>query len=100
MRRLNKEAYWFNYNGEKHGLRDRENIKHYTVHMAEFFDHFLLGKPRPEWMEKPTPYLERGKRDVTPLFKPALKKASDPTVEKAATTSAEKTPAATQKAAE
>lgn len=100
LRRLNKEAYWFNYNGEKHGLRDRENVKHYTVHMAEFFDHFLLGKPRPEWMEKPTPYLERGKRDVTPLFKPALKKASDPTVEKAATTSAEKTPAATQKAAE
>jgi dipeptidyl aminopeptidase/acylaminoacyl peptidase len=71
MRRLGKEAYWFNYNGEKHGLKDRENVKHYTVHMAEFFDHFLLGKPRPEWMEKPIPYLERGKRDVTPLFKPA-----------------------------
>lgn len=69
LRRLGKEAYWFNYNGEKHGLKNRENIKHYTVHMAEFFDHFLLGKARPDWMETPTPYLERGQRDVSPLFK-------------------------------
>ncbi len=70
LRRLNKEAYWFNYNGEKHGLRERDNIKHFTVHMSEFFDHYLLDKPRPEWMDKPVPYLERGKRDVMGLFKP------------------------------
>jgi hypothetical protein len=71
LRQLGKEAYWFNYNGAKHGLRDREQMKHYTVHMAEFFDHYLKGAPRPEWMDKPVPYLERGKRDVMPLFKPA-----------------------------
>ncbi|MFZ6798793.1 prolyl oligopeptidase family serine peptidase [Undibacterium sp. Di24W] len=71
LRRLNKEAYWFNYNGEKHGLRDRDNIKHFTVHMSEFFDHYLLNKPRPEWMEKPIPYLERGQRDVMGQFVPA-----------------------------
>ncbi len=71
LRRLNKEAYWFNYNGEKHGLRDRDNIKHFTVHMSEFFDHYLLNKPRPEWMDKPVPYLERGKRDVMGQFVPA-----------------------------
>jgi len=71
MRRLNKEAYWFNYNGEKHGLRDRDNIKHFTVHMSEFFDHYLLNKPRPEWMDKPVPYLEKGKRDVMGQFVPA-----------------------------
>jgi dipeptidyl aminopeptidase/acylaminoacyl peptidase len=70
LRRLNKEAYWFNYNGEKHGLRDRENIKHFTVHMTEFFDHYLKGEARPEWMDKPVPYLEKGKRDVMGLFKP------------------------------
>ena len=69
LRRLGKEAYMFNYNGEKHGLRERENQKHWTVHQDEFFDHFLLGKPRPEWMEKGVAYLERGKRDVTPLYK-------------------------------
>jgi dienelactone hydrolase len=68
LRRLGKEAYMFNYNGEKHGLRERENQKHWAVHQDEFFDHFLLGKPKPEWMEKGVPYLERGKRDVTPLY--------------------------------
>ncbi|MBI3713894.1 MAG: S9 family peptidase [Burkholderiales bacterium] len=74
LRRLNKEAYWFNYNGEKHGLRERDHIKHFTVHMGEFFDHYLLDKPRPEWMDKPVPYLERGKRDVMGLFKPVITK--------------------------
>ena len=69
LRRLGKEAYMFNYNGEKHGLRQRENQKHWTVHQDEFFDHFLLGKPRPEWMDRGVPYLERGQRDVTPLYK-------------------------------
>jgi dipeptidyl aminopeptidase/acylaminoacyl peptidase len=69
LRRLGKEAYMFNFNGEKHGLRERENQKYWTIYMDEFFDHFLLGKSRPEWMEKGVPYLERGKRDVTPLYK-------------------------------
>ena len=59
----------FTFNGEKHGLRDRSNMKYWTVHMDEFFDHFLLGKPRPEWMDKGVTYQDRGKRDVTPLFK-------------------------------
>jgi len=69
MRRLGKEAYMFVYNGEKHGLRQRENQKHYAVHMDEFFDHYLLGAPRPSWMDTGVPYLEKGKRDVTPLYK-------------------------------
>ncbi|HJR61928.1 MAG TPA: prolyl oligopeptidase family serine peptidase, partial [Vicinamibacterales bacterium] len=69
LRRLGKEGYMFNYNGERHGLRNRDNMKHWTVHMDEFFDHYLLGKPRPEWMDKGVPFLERGKRDVAPLFK-------------------------------
>ena len=46
-------------------------MKYWTVHMDEFFDHYLLGKPRPEWMDKGVPYLESGTRDVTPLFKKA-----------------------------
>jgi dipeptidyl aminopeptidase/acylaminoacyl peptidase len=69
MRRLGKEAYMFTFNGERHGLRERNNMKYWTVHMDEFFDHYLLGKPRPEWMDRGVPYLERGKRDVAPLFK-------------------------------
>ena len=71
LRHLGKEAYMFNFNGEKHGLRERENQKYWTVYMDEFFDHYLLGKPRPEWMDKGVPYLERGKRDVNALYKKA-----------------------------
>jgi dipeptidyl aminopeptidase/acylaminoacyl peptidase len=71
LRRLGKEAYLFNYNGEKHGLRQRANQKHFAVHMDEFFDHYLKGAPRPEWMEKGVPYLDRGTRDVTPLYRPS-----------------------------
>jgi dipeptidyl aminopeptidase/acylaminoacyl peptidase len=72
LRRLGKEAYLFSYNGEKHNLRDRENQKHFTVHLAEFFAHYLQGAPTPEWMDKGVPYLERGTRDLTQMYgKPA-----------------------------
>jgi dipeptidyl aminopeptidase/acylaminoacyl peptidase len=69
LRRLGKEAYLFNYNGEKHGLRERDNQKHWTVHLDEFFDHYLKGAPEPEWMKTGVPYLERGRRDIESLFK-------------------------------
>jgi dipeptidyl aminopeptidase/acylaminoacyl peptidase len=52
MRRLGKEAYMFVYNGEKHGLRQRENQKHWTVHLAEYFDYFFKDAPKPDWMER------------------------------------------------
>jgi dipeptidyl aminopeptidase/acylaminoacyl peptidase len=72
MRRLGKPAWMFNYNGEPHGLRQRNNQKHWTVHMDEFFDHYLLGAPLPDWMKNGVPYLERGTRDVLPMFKQAV----------------------------
>ena len=61
LRRLGKEVYMFNYNGEKHGLRKRINQKDYTRRMQEFFDHYLKGAPAPEWMEKGIPFLQREK---------------------------------------
>ncbi len=69
MRRLGKEAYMFSFNGEPHGLRNRDNMKYWTVHMDEFFDHYLLGTPRPEWMDKGVPFLKKGTRDVSAMFK-------------------------------
>jgi dienelactone hydrolase len=59
LRRLEKEVYLCNYNGELHGLRKRANQKDYTVRMQEFFDHHLRGAPKPSWMEKGVSYLER-----------------------------------------
>jgi dipeptidyl aminopeptidase/acylaminoacyl peptidase len=61
LRRLNKEVYMFNYNGEFHGLRRRANQKDYSRRLFEFFNHFLKGAPAPDWMEKGIPYLEREK---------------------------------------
>jgi dipeptidyl aminopeptidase/acylaminoacyl peptidase len=65
LRRLGKEVYLFNYNGEPHHLNKRPNQKDYTIRMQEFFDHYLKGAPAPEWMEKGVPYLERDKTELS-----------------------------------
>jgi len=67
LRRLGKEAYLFNYNGEPHGLRRRPDQKDYTVRMQEFFDYLLKDAPKPAWMEKAfrTSKESRKKRSTT-----------------------------------
>ena len=67
LRRLGKEVYLFNYNGEPHGLRKRPNQKDYTVRMQQFFDHHLKGAPAPEWMEKGVPYIERERTELSTM---------------------------------
>lgn len=52
LRRLHKPVVMLQYKGENHGLAKPENQKDYTVRMKEYFDHFLMGKPMPEWYEK------------------------------------------------
>lgn len=59
LRRTGKEAYLFNYNGEFHGLRRRQNQKDFAVRMQQFFDHYLKDAPKPEWMEEGIPFIER-----------------------------------------
>jgi dipeptidyl aminopeptidase/acylaminoacyl peptidase len=73
LRRLGKEAYMWNYNGEAHGLRKRPTQKDYAVRMQQYFDHFLKGAPAPEWMEKGIPYLdrEREKEKTDAIYSPA-----------------------------
>ena len=61
LRRLGKEVYMFNYNGEPHHINRRPNQKDYTLRMQQFFDHFLKGAPAPEWMQHGIPYIEREK---------------------------------------
>ena len=59
LRRLGKEVYLFNYNGELHGLRKRANQKDYTVRMQQFFDHLLKDGAKPDWMERGISYNDR-----------------------------------------
>jgi hypothetical protein len=49
--------------------RDGTWLVYSPVPQDEFFNHFLRGTPRPDWMENGVPYLERGKRDIDSLFK-------------------------------
>ncbi len=58
LRRLKKPVVMLQYVGENHSLAKPANQKDYTVRMKEFFDHFLLGKEAPEWLERGIPYLK------------------------------------------
>ncbi len=57
LRRLDKQAWMFTYNGEPHHLRRRPNQKDYAIRMAQFFDYELKGAPEPGWMQHGIPYL-------------------------------------------
>ena len=57
--RLGKECIFLQYEGEGHGLRKYPNKLDYARKMKEYFDHYLKGKPAPEWLGKGVPY--RGK---------------------------------------
>jgi dipeptidyl aminopeptidase/acylaminoacyl peptidase len=67
LRRLGKEVYLFDYNGEPHGLRKRPNQKDYTIRLQQYFDHYLKGAPAPAWMEKGVPYLEREHTELSTM---------------------------------
>ena len=70
LRRLDKEAYLFNYVGEGHGLRKRQNMKDWSRRMSEFFDHHLKGRGKPEWMDRGVPFHERDREKLatTPSY--------------------------------
>lgn len=75
LRRLGKECYMLNYNGQPHGLTNRGAQRDYTVRMFQFFEHHLKGATAPDWMEKGVPYLDanKEKEQWKKLFGPAKK---------------------------
>ncbi|NGM74503.1 alpha/beta hydrolase family protein [Sphingobacterium sp. SGL-16] len=58
LRRLNKPVVMLTYNGENHGLMKEVNKKDYAVRMMEYFDHYLKGKPAPDWWAKGVDYID------------------------------------------
>lgn len=58
LRRMGKPVILLEYKGENHGLAKPENMKDYTVRMRQFFDHYLMDKPEPKWMEDGVPLLK------------------------------------------
>jgi dipeptidyl aminopeptidase/acylaminoacyl peptidase len=61
LRRLGKECYLLNYNGQPHNLTNRAAARDFAARMFQFFEHHLKGKPEPAWMAKGVPYLDREK---------------------------------------
>ncbi|PRD47483.1 S9 family peptidase [Sphingobacterium haloxyli] len=60
LRRLQKPVWLLNYNGDEHNLMKRQNRKDIQIRQAQFFDHFLKGKPAPGWLEHGVPAKEKG----------------------------------------
>lgn len=60
LRRLGKPAWFLNYNGEPHWPVKRQNRKDFNIRMSQFFDHYLKGAPKPLWMERGVPAMEKG----------------------------------------
>ncbi|AEE51996.1 alpha/beta hydrolase family protein [Haliscomenobacter hydrossis] len=60
LRRLGKPAWMLNYNEEGHGLVKYQNRKDFQLRMLQFFEHYLKGAPKPVWMEKGVPAIEKG----------------------------------------
>jgi dienelactone hydrolase len=58
LRRMGKSVIMLEYLGENHGLRKPSNQRDYTARMKEFFDHYLMGAPAPDWMVNGVPRLK------------------------------------------
>lgn len=61
LRRLGKQVWMLNYNGEGHGLTVRKDRLDYQIRMQQFFDWILKGDKPTRWITEGVPYLEKGK---------------------------------------
>ena len=61
LRRLGKEVYLIDYNGDEHNPTKRANQMDIAMRMQQFFDYHLRGFPEPDWMIHGIPYLQKGR---------------------------------------
>jgi dienelactone hydrolase len=66
MRRLGKEVYLLDYNGDEHNPTKRANQKDVAMRMQQFFDNKLRGMPAPDWMVHGIPYQMKGRDQLAP----------------------------------
>jgi dipeptidyl aminopeptidase/acylaminoacyl peptidase len=60
LRRLQKPVWLLNYNGQGHGLTQRQDRVDFAQRMFQFFEHYLKGAPEPLWMKNGVPAVEKG----------------------------------------
>ncbi len=56
-----KNVILVSYPGQGHHATKLENKIDFQIRMEQFYDHYLKGKPAPEWMVKGVPFLEKKK---------------------------------------
>jgi dipeptidyl aminopeptidase/acylaminoacyl peptidase len=80
LRRLEKEVYLLNYNGDGHNPTKRANQLDVARRTMQFFDHHLKGAPAPAWMREGIPFLAKGRDQLAPPAEeaPAAGTASAP----------------------
>lgn len=61
LRRLGKKVWMFNYNGQGHGLTQRQDMKDYQIRMQQFFDWILKGDKPAKWITEGVPAVNKGK---------------------------------------
>jgi dipeptidyl aminopeptidase/acylaminoacyl peptidase len=61
MRRLHKKIWLLVYNNEAHNLLERKNKKDIQIREQQFFDHYLMGAPMPNWMSNGLPAIMKGR---------------------------------------
>lgn len=70
LRRLEKPAWLLNYNGQPHWVMKQENRRDFATRMQQFFDHYLMDAPEPEWMATGVPAVDKGKKFGLELLEP------------------------------
>ncbi len=67
LRFLGKPIIFTSYPGADHHLSKLENQKDFQTRMEQFYDHYLFGRPAPDWMVNGVPFLnkKRAARDLT-----------------------------------
>lgn len=60
LRRLQKPSWFLNYNGEPHWPLKWQNRLDFNIRMQQYFDHYLMDAPMPEWMKHGIPAMEKG----------------------------------------
>lgn len=60
LRRLGKTSWFLNYNKEPHWPLKMQNRKDFNIRMAQFFDYYLKDAPKPRWMKRGVPAIEKG----------------------------------------
>lgn len=61
LRRLGKKVWMFNYNGQGHGLTQRQDMRDYQIRMQQFFDYMLKGAHPAKWITEGLPAVKKGK---------------------------------------